>query len=359
MKKRRTFMFKKNTPKKVVFLFTRQLATLINARLPLLQSLLILAKQEVDSPFKKIILQIIDSIQSGSSLSEALAIHPKVFNNLYINMTKAGEEGGILGIVLQRLADLQEKAQKTKNKISSLLVYPTIVLIITIIIMGFLFAFVVPKFEVTFTEMLPGKGLPLLTQYVITMSRSVRNYIPQIIIVSVSIVIALNFSLKTLRIKKAIDASSLKLPLLGNLVKKSSLALFARTLGTLIDNGVPLLQALRITQETASNSLMSHAISNIYDGIKEGDAIITTMETTPFFPPLVISMIAVGEETGQLAEMLLGIASIYENEVDELTTRLLTMIEPLMILFLALIVGTIVIALFLPLVTMMSEFSIE
>ncbi|MFI0348087.1 MAG: type II secretion system F family protein [Chthoniobacterales bacterium] len=344
--------------RKTLLLFTRQLATLVNAGLPLLQSLLVLAKQESDSLLKKTVFQLIDSIQSGSSLSEALAAHPKVFSKLYVNMIKAAEEGGILGIVLQRLTNLQESSEKIKNKISSLFLYPIIVLSITLVIMGFLLTFVVPKFEATFIEMLHGKQLPLLTQLIISMSRGARNYLIQILTLFFISFVVFKFFLKIETVKRISNKLVLKIPLFGSIAKKKSLAFFARTLGMLTENGVPLLQALHITEETASNSLMRDAIIKIYNGVQEGDALITPMAGSSLFPPMVISMIAVGEETGELSKMLLGVATIYESEVDDQITRLLVLIEPLMILFLALIIGIIVIALFLPMVTMMSEFSL-
>lgn len=359
LKKQIPFFRRKKLSDKTLFLFMSQLATLVNAGLPLLEGLHILAEQAPEALLQRTIEHLMDSIQSGSSLSEALATHPQVFNTFTITMVRAGEAGGILGIALQRLADIQEKLQKIKNKIFSILVYPTIVLIVTSLIVVFLLAFIVPKFETTFREMLPGKSLPFLTEAIISISRNAKDYLSFITLGVFFLLVTWKFFLKTEQGKIIIDTIKLKLPLFGNLFQKSAITLFTQTLGTLIIHGVPILEALKIAQDTSGNKVMTEAISKIHHSLKEGDSMITPIKATDLFPPLVISMIAVGEETGQLSEMLLSVASIYENEVNEQTTRLLSLLEPLLILFLALIVGTIVIALFLPLITMMSEMGLE
>jgi type IV pilus assembly protein PilC len=351
-------LFQKKTIKgKTLMIFTRQLATLIDAGLPLLRGLTVLAKQEKDVVLKTTIGQLADAVQGGSTFSESLAQHPKIFNKLYINMVKAGELGGVLELVLNRLAEFQEKAQKIKNKVVSAMFYPVIVLFIAIAIMGFLLVFIVPKFEQIFNDMLGGKPLPALTQFVIAASDLVKkafwpptNLLITFILVSVVVsgYIAISRSAAG---RAAIDRIKLKTPLFGDLLRKSAISRFSRTLGTLVTSGVPILQALNITRETAGNQVIGDAISKVHDSVKEGESIVHPLEASGVFPPMVISMIDVGEETGQLPEMLLKIAEVYDDEVDNAVAGLTSLLEPIMIVFLAVVVGTIVIALFLPLIS--------
>jgi type IV pilus assembly protein PilC len=336
---------------KILMIFTRQLATLIDAGLPLLRGLMVLEKQERDPVLKATIAKLSDSVQGGSTFSEGLAQHPKIFNKLYINMVKAGEVGGVLELVLIRLAEFQEKAQKVKNKVVAAMFYPVIVLLIAIVIMAFLLVFIVPKFEQIFHDMLNGKPLPGLTQFVIDVSRAVKDHFLIIAGVVVVLVVAVRLFRSTAAGKIAIDRLMLRLPLFGDLVRKSSISRFSRTLGTLVTSGVPILQALNITRETAGNHVVGEAIGKVHDSVKEGESIVQPLEASGIFPPMVISMIDVGEETGQLPEMLLKVAEVYDDEVDNAVAGLTSLLEPIMIVFLAVVVGTIVIALFLPLIT--------
>lgn len=348
-------LFKRQTIKgKTLMIFTRQLATLIDAGLPLLRSLTVLAKQERDPVLKETIVQIADSVQGGSTFSDSLTVHPKVFNKLYVNMVKAGELGGVLELVLIRLAEFQEKAQKIKNKVVSAMFYPIIVLVIAIIIMGFLLVFIVPRFEAIFADMLGGKPLPGLTQFVIGLSNLVKDNFILLIGGAIVVTIAYKLISRTPKGSAALDAIKLKAPLFGDLTRKSSISRFSRTLGTLVTSGVPILQALIITRETAGNQVISDAISKVHDAVKEGESIVTPLDASGVFPPMVISMIDVGEETGQLPEMLLKIAEVYDDEVDNAVAGLTSLLEPIMIVFLAVVVGTIVIALFLPLISIIS-----
>lgn len=341
----------KSVKPKILMIFTRQLATLIDAGLPLLRGLTVLEKQERDPVLKATIAKLSDAVQGGSTFSEGLAQHPKIFNKLYINMVKAGEVGGVLELVLIRLAEFQEKAQKVKNKVVAAMFYPIIVLVIAVVIMGFLLVFIVPKFEQIFKDMLNGKPLPALTAWVIAVSRAVKeNYLIIGAVVAV-IVIAYKMFSSTENGKVIIDKVKLRLPLFGDLVKKSSISRFTRTLGTLVTSGVPILQALNITRETAGNFVVGQAIGRVHDSVKEGESIVHPLEASGIFPPMVISMIDVGEETGQLPEMLLKVAEVYDDEVDNAVAGLTSLLEPIMIVFLAVVVGTIVIALFLPLIT--------
>jgi type IV pilus assembly protein PilC len=346
---------KKTVGGKTLMIFTRQLATLIDAGLPLLRSLTVLAKQEKDVVLKNTINSLADAVQGGSTFSESMAQHPRIFNKLYINMVKAGELGGVLELVLNRLAEFQEKAQKVKNKVVAAMAYPVIVLVIAILIMLFLLAFIVPKFETIFKDMLGGRPLPGITVMVINASNFVKGmFIPPMLWFTIGALIAVVVGWKMIsnspKGRALIDRLMLKMPLFGDLMRKSSISRFSRTLGTLVTSGVPILQALNITRDTAGNVIVADAVTKVHDAVKEGESIVQPLEASGVFPPMVISMVDVGEETGQLPEMLLKIAEVYDDEVDNAVEGITSLLEPIMIVILALIVGTIVIALFMPLI---------
>ncbi|MGI8821122.1 MAG: type II secretion system F family protein [Chthoniobacterales bacterium] len=348
-------LFEKKTVKtRVLMIFTRQLATLIDAGLPLLRALTVLAKQERDKVLQKTISNLSDAVQGGSTFSEGLAQHPRIFNDLYVNMVRAGELGGVLELVLTRLAEFQEKAQKIKNKVVSAMVYPIIVMFLAIAILAFLLVFIVPKFEQIFKDMLGDKPLPGITLFVIGVSNAVKDHWAIIIGVIVALVVGFKLMSRTAGGRVLIDKAKLRTPLFGDLLRKTAISRFSRTLGTLVTSGVPILQALNITRETAGNSVIANAITVVHDAVKEGESIVLPLESSGVFPPMVISMIDVGEETGQLPEMLLKIAEVYDDEVDNSVAGLTSMLEPIMIVFLALVVGTIVIALFMPLISIIS-----
>jgi len=348
-------LFQKKTVKpKIMMIFTRQLATLIDAGLPLLRGLNVLAKQERDKVLKTTINGLADSVQGGSTFSEGLAQHPRIFNDLYVNMVKAGELGGVLEVVLTRLAEFQEKAQKIKNKVVAAMVYPLIVLVLAVGIMTFLLVFIVPRLEAIFHDMLGDKPLPTITVFVIGVSGFVQNNWMILLGVAVALIVAYKVVARTRAGRNALDRIKLRAPLFGDLIRKTAISRFSRTLGTLVTSGVPILQALNITRETAGNSVIARAISQVHDSVKEGESIVMPLEASGAFPPMVISMIDVGEETGQLPEMLLKIAEVYDDEVDNSVAALTSLLEPIMIVFLALVVGTIVIALFMPLISIIS-----
>ena len=344
------FLERKTVKPKTLMIFTRQLATLIDSGLPLLRGLTVLGKQEPDPVMRKTVGKLGDTVTGGSTFSDALSQHPRIFNKLYVNMVKAGELGGVMELVLVRLADFQEKAQKLKNKVVSAMFYPIIVLIIAIAIMAFLLVYIVPKFKEIFDDMLQGRPLPALTQFVIGFSEVVQNNFIIIALVVVIVIVAYNVAAKTTKGREVVDAIKLRLPLFGDLIKKGSISRFSRTLGTLVTSGVPILQALNITRDTAGNVVLSNAIQKVHDSVKEGESIVAPLDKSGLFPPMVVSMIDVGEETGQLPEMLLKVADVYDDEVDNTVAGLTSLLEPIMIVFLAVIVGTIVIALFLPLI---------
>src|SRR5213595_4290812 len=335
---------------KILMVFTRQLATLVDSGLPLLRSLNVLAKQERDKVLKNTIDKVADSVQSGSTFSDALALHPRIFNDLYVNMIKAGEVGGVLELVLTRLSEFQEKASKIKNKVLSAMVYPVIVMTMAVGIMCFLLVFIVPRFEAIFHDLLGDKPLPPVTRFVLGVSGFMQHHGLVLLAAIVAIVVIYNFIGRTRKGRLVIDVFKLRMPLFGNLNRKTAISRFARTLGTLVTSGVPILQALNITRETAGNAAIARAIDQVHDSVKEGESIVQPLEASRVFPPMVISMVDVGEETGKLPEMLLKIADVYDDEVDNSVAGITAALEPIMIVCLALIVGTIVIALFMPLI---------
>jgi type IV pilus assembly protein PilC len=342
---------------KILTIFTRQLATLIDAGLPLLRSLNTLARQERNPVMRTTMTHLATSVESGSTFSEALAQHPNIFNKLYVNMVKAGELGGVLEIVLARLAEFQEKSQKIKGKVVAAMVYPVVVLVIAMLILTFLLIFIVPKFQKIFEDALPGQSLPGITLFVIGASHILINQWYLVVGFLAIVIVGYKVFSSTTAGAIVIDRLVLRLPVFGDLLSKTSISRFSRTLGTLISSGVPILQALNITRETAGNFVVSNAIGKIHDSVKEGESVVGPMESSGVFPPMVTSMVQVGEETGQLPDMLVKVADVYEGEVDNVVTSLTSILEPIMIVILAVIVGTIVIALFMPMVKLITGMS--
>ncbi len=343
-------------PKQLMVL-TRQMATLIHAGLPLLRGLKVLERQESNAALKKAAREIADSIEGGGTFADALAAHPRIFNRLYVNMVKAGEAGGVLDVVLERLATYMEKAQKVRNKVSGAMTYPIVVLLASMGIMIFLMVAIIPKFETIFADMLEGRALPPLTLFVMGVSEHVKNHWPVGIGVLVGVV-ALAAAARRFQLGRVVlDSLKLSIPLFGNLTRMASLARFARTLGTLMESGVPILQALTIVKETLDNEVVARAVQEIHDDIKEGEPMAAPVEANRVFPPIFGGMVEVGEETGELPAMLLKTADMYEDEVDNAVAALSSIIEPLLIVLLAVVVGTIVIAMFLPMVSIIGNLS--
>ncbi len=331
-------------------IFTRQLSTLVNAGMPIMRSLETLGRQEKNPAFKEIIDTLVESIRSGGNFSDGLLQHPKVFDRLYVNMVKAGEAGGVLGTVLDRLAKFMEKAEKIKGKVKAAMTYPVIIVFVAVAIVSALMVFVVPQFEKIFQGLLKGQAMPGLTLMVIGFS----NFIKHNILVTIGIIVAGWFSFKawhrTAKGTFVVDWLLIKSPAIGPLFLKASIGRFTRTLGTLLASGVPILQALIITRDTSGNVHVANALSLVHDRVKEGDNVAKPLESTKVFPNMVTSMIEVGEETGALPEMLNRVADTYDEEVDNAVAGLTSIIEPIMIVFMAVVVGTIVIALFLPII---------
>ena len=342
---------------KVLTTFTRQLATLVDAGLPLLRGLRVLEKQERSSALKEIIGQLAASVEGGSTFSEALAQHPKVFNRLFVNMVKAGELGGVLEVVLKRLAEFSEKAQKIKGKVKAALFYPVAVLVVAVGIMILLMTMVVPKFKEVFSGM--GFPLPGFTVFVLNVSDLIRNNILGTMGAMAAVVVVFMLFIKTKFGRHVWDKFKLIMPAIGPVISKVAISRFTRTLGTLVSSGVPILQALTIVKETAGNVIIANAVVKIHESVKEGETITAPLEASRVFPPMVVSMVDVGEQTGALPEMLLRIADNYDEEVDNAVAGMTSLLEPIMIVLLALIVGSIVIAMFMPLIYMIQHIGDE
>ena len=335
--------------------FTRQLATLVKAGMPILRSLEVLSRQEKRAGFKIVLEEIADTIRSGGNFSEGLAAHPKIFDRLYVNMVRAGEAGGVLSTVLERLSVFNEKSERIKGKVKSAMIYPVIISSVAVTIVSVLMVFVVPKFQEIFTGMLKGQPLPLLTQILLTVSYFMRDHF----LLTGGVLIGFYFGFRLFKRTRVgartIDWLLIHLPVFGDLVLKATIARFTRTFGTLLASGVPMLQAIVITRDTSGNVHVADALNSVHDRVKEGENVAKPLEGTAIFPGMVTSMIEVGEETGALPEMLTRIADSYDEEVDNAVAGITSVIEPIMIVFMAVMVGTIVIALFLPLVSIIQN----
>ncbi|MDP6522896.1 MAG: type II secretion system F family protein [Kiritimatiellia bacterium] len=342
---------------KQLMTFTRQLATLVEAGLPLLRGLRILLKQEKNVLLREAVNGMGEAVEGGSTFSEALGQYPGIFDNLFVNMVKAGEAGGVLEVVLARLAEFMEKAEKIKNKVKSAMIYPVVVMVAAIGILAFLLVFVIPRFEVIFRDLLGEGGLPPLTQFVIDVSNLVAHRWMYILGGIFVVVVLVKLWRRTEMGSYLLDKFKLRTPLFGGLFRKSAIARLSRTLGTLMNSGVPVLQALNIVRDTSGNEVIARAVQHVHDSVKEGETMALPLESSGEFPDMVVSMVDVGEETGALPDMLLRIADNYDDEVDTTVEGLTSIIEPVMIIFLAVIIGTIVIAMFIPLISIITEMS--
>lgn len=343
------FFQKKVSPKEIVVL-TRQLSTMIDAGLPLIQGLEVLASQQENKTFKKILQDTKSDVESGSTFADALKKHPKQFDRLFCNMIAAGETGGILDDVLKRLADYMEKALRLKRKVKGAMTYPIIVLSISALVIGVILIFVIPVFEQMFADF--GGALPVPTQMVVNLSNFVKSYFPLIIGVLVVMVFLFKKYYNTKKGRRVVDRLILKSPVFGPLLKKVAVSKLTRTLGTLIDSGVPILETLNVAAGTAGNKIVEEAIYNVRSSISEGRTIAQPLGESGIFPAMVVQMISVGETTGALDQMLNKIADFYDEEVEAAVDALTSMIEPFMIVFLGGIVGSIIIAMYLPIFSM-------
>ncbi len=335
--------------------FTRQLSTLQDAGLPILRSLRILEGQAKPGPLKASLIGVIEDVESGNTLSEAMAKQPKAFDNLYVNMVKAGEAGGALEIILQRLAEFKERAESLKRKVKGAMIYPVAVITVATCIVGFIMYWIIPKFKEIFNDF--GVELPAMTHMLINMSDWVVNYFYLIPAIPVGFWLFIKIVKKNKTGAYIVDRIAMKIPLLGQIISKSTVARTCRTLGTLISSGVPILEALSISRDTAGNEVFRKAFDHIHLSIREGESMAVPLKETRIVDDLVVNMVDVGEETGALDNMLYKIADVYDEEVSVLVEGLINMLEPLMVVILGLIVGFIVIALFLPLVKLLNELS--
>jgi len=339
-------MFQKKITTKDVVIFTRQLSTMIDAGLPLVQGLDILAKQQTNPAFKKVLLSVRTDVETGTTFADAMKKFPEIFDNLYSNMVEAGELGGILDTILSRLAVFLEKSMVLKKKVKGAMTYPTICLCIAVVILGVILLFVVPVFEKMFADF--GAALPILTQMVVNMSNFVKSNILYMIGVVVAIVLIFKKINKTEKGKRKIDALLLELPVFGDLIRKVAVAKFTRTLGTMLQSGVPILESLKVVGRTAGNKVIETAVFRVADAISEGRPIAEPLEETGVFPSMVVQMINVGEAVGALDTMLEKIAVFYDQEVDQAVENLTSMIEPFMMVFLGGMIGSLVVAMYLP-----------
>ena len=344
--------FKKKVPQRAIAIFTRQLATMIDAGLPLVQSLEILSSQQENKTFKEILRQIREDVEGGSTFAGALRKHPGSFNDLYTNLVVAGEEGGILDNILLRLANYIEKAEALKKKVKSALIYPATIVGVAVIVVMILMIFVIPVFETMFKS--AGQSLPLPTLIVLTLSKFVKKYVFLFIPAFILFIYLFRKYYQTDRGRALIDRILLKLPVFGPLLQKVAVARFSRTLGTLVSSGVPILDGLTIVSRTAGNRAVETAILNARSSIREGETIAEPLGRSGIFPPMVIQMIAVGESTGALDSMLSKIADFYEEEVDITVANMTSLLEPFLMIFLGVVIGGVVIAMYLPIFNMAS-----
>jgi type IV pilus assembly protein PilC len=335
--------------------FTRQLATLVDVGMPLLRGLRLLQEQEENRTLKRVITEVAKNVEGGGTLSEALAAHPKVFSRLYVNMVKAGETGGILELVLRRQAEFMEKALKIKGKVRAAMFYPVAVMIVAAGILSLLLVFIIPRFQTVFEGLLNGRQMPAFTLAVLKISDVFKSHFLAAGMVLLALIVAFQFCLRTRLGRRWFDKFKLVVPVLGKVSRKVALSRFARTFGTLLGSGVPVLQSLAIVKETAGNVIVSDVISNIHDSVKEGGTLAEPLKESRIFPAMIGGMVDVGEQTGALPEMLLKIADTCDEEVDNAVTAMTSLLEPVMIIFLAVVVGSIVIAMFLPLIVIIND----
>ena len=331
---------------KDLVVFTRQFATMIDSGLPLVQCLDILASQQENKTFKDVLYKVKEDVESGSTFADALAKHPKAFDELYVNLVAAGEVGGILDTILNRLAAYIEKAMKLKKRVKGAMVYPATIMAVAVIVVGVILVFVIPTFAKMFADF--GSELPAPTKIVIAFSNFITRYILLIIGAFIAINIGIRKYYGTEKGRKLIDRLALNIPIVGPLIRKVSVAKFTRTLGTMISSGVPIMDGLEIVAKTAGNKIVEEAIFKVRQAISEGKTIAEPLAASGVFPPMVVQMISVGEATGAMDAMLNKIADFYDDEVDDAVGALTSMMEPLLMVFLGTTVGGLVVAMYLP-----------
>ncbi len=352
--KQKTFTMGGVAPK-LLCTFTRQLSTLQDAGLPLLRSLRILEGQSKPGALKNTLMDVIEDVESGNTLSEAMSKQPKAFDNLYCNMVKAGEAGGALEVILQRLAEFKEKAQSLKRKITGAMIYPCAVITVAVGIVSFIMMFIIPKFKKIFDDF--GTELPAMTNMLIGFSDWMVQYWYMLFIGPIGFYLFIKIVKKNKTGAFVVDWLSLRLPLVGKILHLGIIARVTRTLGTLIASGVPILEGILISRDTAGNHVFERAFDNIYTAIREGETIAVPLREARIVDDMVVNMVDVGEETGALDDMLYKVADVYDEEVEVKVESLISLLEPIMVVVLGLIVGFIVIALFLPLIKLLNDLS--
>lgn len=338
--------FGKGVKEKDLAVFTRQLATMIDAGLPLVQCLEVLATQQPQKQFKQVLTAIRAGVEGGSTFAAALRRHSTVFNSLYVNMVEAGEAGGLLDTILNRLAVYIEKAMTLRRKVKGAMIYPSTIVVVAIAVVTFILIFVIPTFAGYFQQ--AGVELPLPTRIVMALSNLVQTYFLAGIGLLIAGIVGLRFSYKTEAGRRIVDSFLLRVPIFGPLFRKVAVARFTRTLGTLIASGVPILDGLDITAKTAGNKIVEEAVIKTRTSIAEGKTIAAPLQASGVFPPMVVQMISVGEQSGALDSMLEKIADFYDAEVDQAVTNLTALIEPILMVFLGIVIGGIIVAMYLP-----------
>jgi type IV pilus assembly protein PilC len=352
---------RKKVKAKELAIFTRQFSVMIDAGLPLVQCLDILATQQENKYFQQVLAQVRQDVEEGSTLSAAMTRHPRVFDQLYANMVEAGETGGILDLILQRLSTFIEKVVKLKRDVMSAMIYPIAVIVLAVAAVAVIMVVVIPQFQTIFLGLLgPGEPLPLPTRIVVGFSNFLAGWGGLCILAGViALVVGIRFYYKTASGRRRIDQLLLKLPILGTIFSKIAIARFSRTLSTLLSSGVPILQSLDITARTAGNVIIEEAILTIRAGVEQGQSFVEPLKATEVFPHMVAQMVGIGEQTGALDAMLGKIADFYEQEVDAAISNLLTLIEPALIGFLGVTIGTIVVAMYLPMFSLIGKLSTQ
>lgn len=350
---------RKKVKSKDLSIFTRQFSVMIDAGLPLVQCLEILAQQQDNKYFQQVLFQVRQDVEEGSTLAVAMARHPKVFDQLYSNMVEAGETGGILDLILQRLSTFIEKVVKLKRDVISAMIYPAAVIVLAVAAVAVIMVVVIPQFQQIFLGLLgPGEQLPLPTRIVVGISNFLAGWGGLIILLGIiGSVVGIKFYYKTPGGQRVIDGLLLKVPVIGPILRKIAVARFARTLSTLLSSGVPILQSLDITARTAGNVVVEQAITSVRSGVERGENFVEPLKATEVFPHMVAQMVGIGEQTGALDAMLGKIADFYEQEVDAAIANLLTLMEPILIGFLGVTIGSIVIAMYMPLFTLIGKLS--
>jgi type IV pilus assembly protein PilC len=348
---------RKKVKAKDLAIFTRQFSVMIDAGLPLVQCLEILAQQQENKFFAMVLTQIRQDVEEGSTLSAAMGRHAKVFDQLFVNMIDAGEAGGILDLILQRLSTYIEKIVKLRRDVISALIYPAAVIVIAVAVIAVIMVFVIPSFQNIFTGLLgPNEQLPLPTRIVVGISNFLAGIGGLVLLGAIiGATVGLRAYYKTPKGRRQVDKITLKIPIIGQILRKIAVARFSRTLATLLSSGVPILQSLEITARTAGNSVIEDAINKVRVGVERGESVVEPLKASEVFPNMVSQMIGIGEQTGALDAMLGKIADFYEQEVDSAIASLLTLIEPVMIGFLGVTIGSIVIAMYLPLFTLIGK----